>query len=165
MTLMPYAKQVLGLVGCLALTFGAAAMGGIASAKARGFYRELIRPPWAPPGWLFGPVWSALYLLMGIAAWLVWREHGFGPAAPALSLFFVQLLVNALWTWIFFVWHKGALAFIEVLVLWALILATTLAFRQVRPLAAVLLLPYLAWVTFAAALTYAEWKRNPKLLG
>ena len=102
---------------------------------------------------------------MGIAAWLVWREHGFGPAAPALSLFFVQLLVNALWTWIFFVWHKGALAFIEVLVLWALILATTLAFRQVRPLAAVLLLPYLAWVTFAAALTYAEWKRNPKLLG
>jgi len=162
---MPLAPQLLGLAGWLVLTFGMAAIGGIASAKARGFYRDLVRPGWAPPGWLFAPVWSTLYLLMGIAAWLVWREGGFAPAATALTLFIVQLLVNALWTWIFFVWRKGALAFLEVLLLWALILATTLAFRQVRPVAAVLLLPYLAWVTFASALTFAEWRRNPGLLG
>jgi tryptophan-rich sensory protein len=101
---------------------------------------------------------------MGVAAWLVWRERGFRKARVTLSLFLIQLAVNALWTWLFFVWHLGALAFGEILILWALILCTVIAFWRVRPIAGALLLPYLAWVTFASALTYAVWQHNPALL-
>jgi len=157
-------KQIPGLVAWLAISFAAAALGGLASADAAVFYRELARPGWAPPAWLFAPVWSLLYLLMGLGAWLVWRERGFRKASLALSLFLVQLGANALWTWLFFVWHLGALAFGEILVLWLLILGTVIAFWRVRPLAGTLLLPYLGWVTFATALTYSVWKRNPSLL-
>lgn len=157
-------KQILGLLAWLAISFSAAAVGGLASADAATFYRDLARPGWAPPGWLFAPVWSLLYLLMGIAAWLVWRVRGFRNASFALSLFLVQLGANALWTWLFFVWHRGAFAFAEILVLWLLILGTVIAFWRVRRLAGALLLPYLGWVTFASALTYAIWKRNPGLL-
>jgi translocator protein len=105
-----------------------------------------------------------LYLLMGIAAWLVWRGPGFRGARIALALFLVQLAANALWTWLFFAWQKGALAFGEILVLWTLILATVIAFWRVRPLAGALLLPYLAWVSFACALSYSIWQMNPRLL-
>jgi len=161
----PLSSQLVGLLGWLGLAFAAAAIGGFASASAGDFYRQLVRPEWAPPGWLFGPVWSVLYLLMGVAAWLVWRARGFRGARAALSLFLVQLAANALWTWLFFAWRQGALAFAEILVLWALILATTIAFWRVRPLAGALLLPYLAWVSFACALTWATWKLNPLILG
>ena len=160
----PMPKQILGLVAWLTISFAAAALGGLASADAEGFYRELARPEWAPPAWLFAPVWSLLYLLMGIGAWLVWRERGFRKASATLSLFLVQLGANALWTWLFFVWHLGALAFGEILILWLLILCTVIAFWRVRPLAGVLLFPYLGWVAFASALTYSVWKRNPSLL-
>jgi benzodiazapine receptor len=158
-------KQLLGFAGWLVLTFAAAAIGAVASAQARTFYLQLIRPEWAPPGWLFAPVWTALYLMMAIAAWLVWRDHGFRRAGGALTLFVVQLAANAVWTWLFFVWHQGALAFAEILLLWALIAATTIAFRRLHAWAAALLLPYLAWVSFAAALTYATWQLNPAILG
>ena len=157
-------RQILGLVGWLAISFAAAAVGGLASADAGAFYRELIRPAWAPPSWLFAPAWTLLYLLMGIAAWLVWRKEGFRRASPALTLFLVQLGANALWTWLFFVWRLGAFAFAEILILWVLILCTLVAFWRVRPLAGALLIPYLAWVTYASALTYAIWKGNPGLL-
>jgi tryptophan-rich sensory protein len=157
-------RQILGLVGWLAVSLAAAAVGGLASADAGAFYRELIRPAWAPPSWLFAPAWTLLYLLMGIAAWLAWREGGFRKASAALTLFLVQLAANALWTWLFFVWRRGALAFAEILVLWVLILCTIVAFWRLRPLAGALLFPYLAWVTYASALTYAVWKRNPGLL-
>lgn len=158
-------KQVAGLLGWLAVSFVAAGIGGFASANAGGFYQQLARPAWAPPSWLFGPAWTLLYLLMGVAAWLVWRERGFRGARAALSLFLIQLAVNALWTWLFFVWRMGALAFGEILILWALILCTVGAFWRVRAIAGALLIPYLAWVTFASALTYAVWQRNPALLG
>jgi tryptophan-rich sensory protein len=164
MALSSMPRQLLGLLGWLGVTFAAAAVGGFASANAGDFYQELTRPGWAPPAWLFGPVWTLLYFLLGIAAWLVWREHGFRKARIALSLFLLQLAVNALWSWLFFVWKLGALAFAEVLILWVLILCTVVAFWRVRPLAAALLLPYLVWVTFASALTYAVWQRNPALL-
>lgn len=157
-------KHIPALVGWLALSFSAAAVGGLASANAGGFYQELSRPAWAPPSWLFAPVWTLLYLFMGIAAWLVWKAQGWRHAASALSLFLVQLALNALWTWLFFVWRLGAVAFIEILVLWALVACTLVAFWRVRPLAGWLLLPYLLWVGFAAALTYAVWRRNPLLL-
>ncbi len=158
-------KQLLGLLVWLALTFATAAIGAVASARADVFYRELVRPSWSPPAWLFGPVWSALYLLMGIAAWLVWREGGFGKARTALSLFIVQLAANALWSWLFFGWRQGALAFVEIIVLWLLIVATIVMFWRVNRLAGALLFPYLAWVTFAAALNFAIWQLNPQLLG
>jgi tryptophan-rich sensory protein len=154
-----------GLAGWFALTFVAAAIGARASVDAQSFYAELSQPAWAPPAWLFGPVWTALYALMAIAAWLVWRAHGFAAARIALVLFIVQLACNALWSWLFFAWRRGALAFVEVLILWLLIAATVVAFWRLSKLAGVLLVPYLCWVTFAAALTLAVWQRNPALLG
>lgn len=158
-------RQWLGLAGWLTLAFATAAIGAAASVGAKTFYAELVRPAWAPPGWLFGPVWTALYALMGVSAWLVWRARGFAGARAALALFIVQLVVNALWSWLFFAWRLGGAAFAEVLLLWCLILATAIAFRRTSTLAVVLLLPYLAWVTFAAALTLAVWRLNPALLG
>jgi translocator protein len=158
-------RQGIGLAGWLLASFAAAAVGGVASANAGDFYQQLARPAWAPPSWLFGPVWSVLYLLMGIGAWLVWRERGFRGARAALTLFVAQLAANALWTWLFFAWRRGALAFGEILLLWVLIAATIAAFWRVRPLAGALLIPYLLWVTFATALTVAVWQRNPGLLG
>ena len=164
MTHSNFAKQALGLLGWLVASLAAGGVGAIASASAAGFYNELLRPQWAPPGWLFGPVWSALYVLMGIAAWLVWRAHGFRGASTALLLFVAQLLVNALWTWIFFVWHQGALSQAEIIVLWLLIASTIMAFWRLQRLAALLLVPYLAWVSFATALTLSLWRLNPGLL-
>jgi len=158
-------RQIVGLCGWLLLAFAAAGVGGMASARAGTFYAELVRPDWAPPGWLFGPVWSVLYILMGVAAWLVWRARGSGEARGALLVFVAQLAANALWTWLFFVWKQGALAFAEILLLWILIAVTMVLFWRVSRLAAGLLLPYLAWVSFAAALSYAIWQRNPGLLG
>lgn len=158
-------RQALGLAGWLAASFAAAAIGGYASATAARFYGALVQPPWAPPVWLFGPVWSVLFVLMAVAAWLVWRKHGFRGAQVALALFVVQLVANALWSWLFFAWQRGALALAEIVVLWLLIAATCLAFLPLHRTAAVLLLPYLLWVTFAAALTFSLWQRNPTVLG
>jgi tryptophan-rich sensory protein len=161
---LPLSKQVLGFLGWLLVCLAAAALGGLASAQAGVFYQALLRPDWAPPGWLFGPVWTVLYLLMAVSAWLVWRAGGFRNAGFALSMFLFQLAVNALWTWLFFVWHLGAAALAEIMVLWLLIVATVSLFWRHHRLAAVLLLPYLAWVSFAAVLTWAVWKHNPHLL-
>lgn len=154
----------MGLPGWLALTGAAAAAGGFASADAAHFYAQLVRPGWAPPAWLFAPVWTLLYVLMGIAAWLIWRARGWRGAPAALSVYSAQLVANALWTWLFFGWHRGAWAFGEIILLWILIVATIALFWRIRRLAAVLLLPYVVWVSFASALTYAIWALNPQLL-
>ena len=156
--------QTVGLVAWLAVAFAAAAVGAVASIDAASFYTQLVRPAWAPPASVFGPVWTVLYLLMGIAAWLVWREQGARGLALALGLFFAQLGANALWSWLFFAWRNGALAFAEVLVLLALVVATVAAFWRIRRLAGALLVPYAAWVCFASALTFAVWQGNPKVL-
>jgi len=102
---------------------------------------------------------------MGIAAWLVWRVGGFRPAKSALTLFLVQLAPNALWSWLFFGWRRGAFAFADILLLWALIVATLISFWRIRPLAGALLVPYLLWVSFASALNYSVWQLNPQVLG
>ncbi len=101
---------------------------------------------------------------MAIAAWLVWRSGGFSNNRVALSLFLLQLVVNALWSWLFFAWHQGGLALADIALLWILILATTVSFWKVRPLAGMLLIPYLLWVSFAAVLNYAMWQLNPQIL-
>lgn len=157
--------QAVGLLCWLLLTFAAAGLGAAASVNAGSFYAQLMRPAWAPPGWLFGPVWTLLYTMMGVAAWLVWRAHGFRGAGTALLLYVLQLLANALWTWLFFQWRQGALAFAEIVVLWLVLLATVLAFRRLNSWAGLLLLPYVAWVSFAGALTYVTWQLNPQILG
>jgi tryptophan-rich sensory protein len=156
--------QGLGLAGWLAVTFVAAAAGAVASMDAPVFYGQLDKPGWAPPAWVFGPVWSVLYTLIGIAAWLVWRERPARRVEGALGLYLVQLVANALWSWLFFGWRQGALAFAEVLLLWLLIVATTAAFWRLHRGAALLFLPYLAWVSFASVLTWSVWQRNPGLL-
>jgi tryptophan-rich sensory protein len=158
-------KQLVGLVGWILASFVAAAIGSAASIQAGPFYTQLVRPEWAPPSSVFGPVWTVLYLLMGIAAWLAWRVAGFRAARTALTLFLVQLVVNALWSWLFFAWHRGAGAFADIVLLWLLIVATVIGFWRVRALAGVLLLPYLAWVSFASALNFAVWQLNPQVLG
>jgi translocator protein len=162
MTPRSLSSQLLGLAGWLLAAFAAGAVGAVASVDAASFYAQLSKPSWAPPAWVFGPVWSALYVLMGIAAWLVWRSPG-SKAVP-LSVFSVQLAANALWSWLFFAWHRGALAAIEVLVLLALIVATVATFWRISRLAALLLVPYVLWVGFASALTWAVWRSNPGLL-
>jgi tryptophan-rich sensory protein len=162
MTARSLPSQLVGLLGCLLVVFAAAALGAIASANAGAFYAQLNKPAWAPPASWFGPVWSVLYLLMAVSAWLVWRSAR--PKAAALGVFGAQLAANALWSWLFFAWHRGALAAAEVLVLLALIAWTIAAFRRVSRPAALLLLPYLAWVGFASVLTWSVWRRNPGLL-
>lgn len=160
----PAPHPLLGLLYWLLLCFAAAAIGGLASANAQDFYGQLIRPSWAPPAWLFGPVWTLLYIMMGVAAWLVWKDKGWDKAGMALRLFVVQLGANALWTWIFFVWHMGALAFVEILMLWVLIVWTLVAFWRVRKAAGLLLVPYLLWTSFATVLSFFMWQGNPQTL-
>lgn len=162
---MARTQQIIGLAAWLLLSFVAAALGAGASVRAAEFYQQLAQPAWAPPSSVFGPVWSVLYALMGIAAWLVWREGGWHRQRGVLALFVIQLAINALWSWLFFAWHHGALAFADIMLLWLLIVATTVGFWRVRPLAGALLLPYLAWVSFASALNFAVWQLNPQLLG
>jgi benzodiazapine receptor len=158
-------KQIIGFIIWLAISFSAAGIGAVASVTAADFYMQLVRPMWAPPAALFGPVWMTLYALMGISAWMIWRVAGFAAAKTALTLFLIQLAVNALWSWVFFVWHLGVGAFVNIVVLWVLITATLISFWRIRVLAAVLLIPYLLWVSFAAALNFSIWQLNPLLLG
>ena len=165
MARLPVSRQILGLAGWLVITSIAAMIGGAASINAGSFYTQLVLPAWAPPSWVFGPVWTVLYALMGIAAWLVWRADGFRAARGALTLYVVQLAPNALWSWLFFGWHRGALAFADILLLWVLIIVTLIAFWRVRALAGALLVPYLLWVSVASALNYAVWQLNLQSLG
>ncbi|HEX6549770.1 MAG TPA: TspO/MBR family protein [Gammaproteobacteria bacterium] len=157
-------RQLYGLFGWVLASAVAAALGGLASIKAATFYMQLTRSAWAPPAYVFGPVWTLLYAMMAVAAWLVWRQGGFRAARTALSLFLVQLAANALWSWLFFAWHLGAAAFIDIVLLWLLIAATLVAFWRQSKTAAALLIPYLLWVSFAMALNYSVWQLNPALL-
>lgn len=156
-------KQVIGLLVFIAITALAAALGAWGSANAPTFYQALTLPSWAPPAWLFGPVWTLLYLLMAVAAWLVWRaQHP--STQSALVLYFAQLVFNALWSWCFFGWQQGGLALAVIAVLWVLLVLTIRAFWRIKPLAGALLLPYIAWVSFAAVLNAVVWQLNPTLL-
>lgn len=161
---MKWSTQALGALGWFTITFTAAALGAWASTSAASFYATLALPAWAPPASLFGPVWTLLYAMMAVAAWLVWRERGTAATRPALTLYLLQLGVNALWSWLFFGWRLGALAFVDILLLVMLVVATLIAFARIRALAAVMLLPYLGWITFASALNLAVWRANPGVL-
>ncbi len=141
------------------------AVGGISSIATISaiptWYRGLSKPAWNPPDWVFGPAWTVLYILMGVAAWLVWRA-GWGNSAVKVALVFfaVQLVFNGLWTVLFFGLRSPGAGLVEIIILWLLIVATMVLFFRVDRLAGVLLLPYLAWVTFASALNAAVWSLN-----
>lgn len=165
MTYFSRQKQFLGLIAWFVLSFAASFVGAIASIQAKSFYGLLSQPVWAPPPWLFGPVWTVLYAMMAVAAWLVWRNRGIQANRNALILFLTQLAFNALWSWLFFSWKLGAWALADIALLWVLILATMVSFWRVNKLAGALLIPYLLWVTFAAALNHALWQSNPQILG
>jgi tryptophan-rich sensory protein len=148
----------------VAITFVGAALGALASRDAATFYGALQLPSWAPPSSVFGPVWTLLYLLIAIALWRAWGAAPAGQRAAPIGLFLAQLVANALWSWLFFAWHRGGSALLDIGVLWLLIVATIVVFRRHDKVAAWLLAPYLAWVSFAAALNYAVWQANPGAL-
>lgn len=150
--------DVLALVVCILVCFAAAAIGGIWTSRSVGtWYKEIEKPSWNPPSWIFGPVWTVLYLMMGIALWLVWREKA---SALPLGLFAVQLVLNAAWSGLFFGLRLPGPAFAEIVLLWLAIVGTVVAFRPIAPAAAYLLLPYLGWVSFAAVLNFTVWRLN-----
>ncbi len=148
----------LALVGWLALCFAASLTGLFVSTN--GWYAALVKPAWNPPAWIFGPAWTLLYVLMAVAAWLVWRDGGWKKQRLPLGLFLVQWFLNALWTPLFFGLHRSGPAFAEIVLLWLTLAATLWSFTRVRKAAGVLLVPYLAWVTFAAALNFTIWRLN-----
>jgi tryptophan-rich sensory protein len=151
--------RLLALAGWIALCLAAGGIGAVVSGPDE-WYRALNKPTWNPPAWVFGPVWTTLYVMMGVAAWLVWLRRA-RPGAPlALVLFAIQLALNAAWSWIFFGGHQIGAAFAELLLLWAALVATLLAFRRVRPAAAWWLVPYWAWTSFAAVLNGTLWWLN-----
>jgi translocator protein len=148
----------LALGGWLVASFSAATLGALFSPGE--WYAALAKPSWNPPAWLFGPVWSALYTMMAVAAWLVWKRGGFAAQRTPLALFLVQLALNAAWSPLFFGLQWPGVAFAEILLLWLAIVATLVSFLRVNKVAGWLLAPYLAWVTFAAVLNFTLWRMN-----
>jgi len=149
-------RNSLSLAGFIVVTFCAPLLGVGAAPGA--WYVALNKPAWNPPAWIFGPAWTLLYMLMAVAAWLVWKRAGW---RRPLMLYFIQLALNAAWTPIFFGAHALGWALAEIVVLWAAILLTLLSFHRVHRPAGWLLVPYLAWVTFAAILSFTLWRLNP----
>lgn len=133
--------------------------GSVTASEIPTWYAHLNKPSWNPPSWLFAPVWTALYILMGIALYLVWK-----PATPfkatAIVLFSIQMLLNFSWSYIFFAKHHAGWAFVDIMALWIAILLTIIAFGRISKTAAWLLLPYIFWVTFASVLNYTIWQMN-----
>lgn len=161
MTHTPPKHPWIGLFVLIVLCFIAASIGGaVTGPKIDSWYAILTKPSFNPPNWIFGPVWTTLYLMMALAAWLVWRERGWAGAKGPLTLFAVQLALNVLWSCLFFGLESPGLAFVEVLVLWAAIAATMAAFWLRSKPAGLLFLPYLAWVSFAAVLNFTIWRLN-----
>lgn len=154
-------KVWLGLIVWIALSFSAGVVGSVATAMGvEGWYRTLAKPSWTPPNWIFGPVWSTLYLLMGVAGWLVWKQAGFRAARQPLLLFAIQLVLNGMWSWMFFAFQRPDWALANIVLLWLAIVATIVAFFRRSFLAGLLLVPYLAWVSFATILNFAIWRLN-----
>lgn len=138
-----------------------AALGSLATnPEIPRWYAGLRKPSFTPPNWLFGPVWTTLYIAMAVAAWMVWKRTGWQESNGALTLFAVQLVLNLAWSFIFFKFHRPDLALLEIILLWAAIAATILKFAPISKGAALLLAPYLAWVTYAVALNFAIWRMN-----
>ena len=151
----------IGLVVFVVVCLGAGGLGAIATTpEIEGWYTTIEKPSWNPPDYVFGPVWTTLFVMMAIAAWMVWKPEGFQAATMPLTLFAVQLGLNVAWSWIFFGMHQPGWAFLEIVVLWVAIVATTVAFFRRSKIAGWLMVPYLAWVSFASVLNFTIWRLN-----
>lgn len=158
---MPSRYEWLALAGFLGLCFLVAGVGSWLTTPALdSWYATLRKPAWTPPNWLFGPVWSALYLSMALAAWLVWRKRQVAKVRLPLSVFFLQLALNGVWSGLFFTLQSPRAAFFDIVVLWGMIVVTLLCFLRVSVAAGWLFAPYLGWVTFAVALNFSIWQLN-----
>jgi len=154
-------RQIAVFIGMLAVCFAAAGIGArITSHSVNDWYQNLRKPEWTPPDWVFGPVWTMLYALMAVAAWMVWRRAGWAAAKFSLTLFGIQLLLNVGWSLCFFGFKSPGLAGGEIVVLWLAISATIAAFWHHSPPGSLLLAPYLTWTSFAAVLNFAIWRLN-----
>lgn len=153
--------QVVGFLVILLGCFAAGLLGNLVTMpELPGWYAQLAKPSWTPPDAIFGPVWSLLYLMMATAAWLIWRQGGLVHGWVPLGLFAVQLVLNSLWSILFFKLQRPGWAAVEIVVLWLAIFVTMLVFSQRSTLAGLLLLPYLVWVGFASLLNWAIWQMN-----
>lgn len=151
-------STAIGLLISLLLSFAA---GWFGSRFPPGlWYAELTKPAWTPPNYIFGPAWTTLYILMAVSAWLVWKKVGFRSAAVPLTVYLLQLFLNALWSYLFFGLHNTGLALINICFLWLAILMCTILFYRHHRIAAYLLVPYLIWVSYAAALNFEIWRIN-----
>lgn len=149
------------LLGFFAATFAAAALGSAATTTSVGtWYADLAKPTWNPPRWIFGPVWTVLYIFMAVAGWRVWRHHENPGTRPALVWFFVQLALNSLWSFLFFGLRRPDLALIEIFVLLTALVVLQLKFWRIDRVAGVLWVPYVAWVSFASVLNATVWWLN-----
>lgn len=155
----PTSRPALVLVGWLALCFAAAVTAVFVSTA--GWYAGLHKPSWNPQAWVFGPTWTLLYAMMAVAAWLVWRAGGWKTQRWALGWFLLQWILNTMWTPLFFGLHRVDLAFADIIALWLALAVTIGLFWRARKAAGALLIPYLAWVSFAAVLNFTIWQMNP----
>jgi tryptophan-rich sensory protein len=154
-------SDLTGLVVSILICFAVAGLGSLATnPEIPNWYQTIRKPAWTPPNWLFGPVWTLLYLAMAVAVWLVWKRAGWEANGGALWLFVIQLALNLAWSFIFFKFHNPAWAFVDIVFLWLAILVTIVRFAGISSAAALLLVPYLIWVTYAASLNFAIWRMN-----
>jgi translocator protein len=149
-----YLKLIISVGACLLVGFVA---GMFTSSSITSWYATLAKPSFSPPNWLFAPVWTLLYILMGIALYLVWNSHG---SKIAITFFIIQLALNFAWSFLFFSLQNPLLAFIDILLLWAMIIVTALLFFPLSRTAAILLIPYFLWVSFAALLNFSIYWLN-----
>lgn len=155
-------RTAMALLAFLAVTYAVAALGAVLTARSvADWYPGLTKPSWTPPAWVFGPVWSLLYTLMAVAAWLVWRRLGGAAATLPLALYGLQLGLNLAWSALFFYAHQPAWALVDIVALWLAIVGTLLVFWRAAPPAGGLLVPYLLWVSYALTLNYGIWRLNP----
>ena len=161
LTNMSKTRQLPALAVFLITTFAASAPGGWATTSSvASWYPGLHKPAWNPPSWIFGPVWTALYITIGVAAWLVWRRRAERSIGPAMTAWAVQLALNAGWSIVFFGLRQPGWAVVEISALWCAIAVTIALFARHSRSAAWLLVPYLAWVSFATVLNVAIWRLN-----
>lgn len=161
MTLAAPAQPKLAFVISLVLCLAAGGLGSFATAvKIPTWYATIAKPSWNPPNWIFGPVWTTLYILMAVAAWMIWMRAEQPGAGRALAWFGVQLILNTVWSFLFFAMENPGAAFVEVVGLWLAIAVTIALFSRISPIAAWLLVPYIAWVTFASCLNFTIWRLN-----
>lgn len=150
--------KIIGLVVWILICFLPAIIGS--QFGPGDWYQALNKPEWNPPNWIFGPVWTLLYVLMGISVWIIWKSYGLKTAAIPIAFFIVQLILNALWSWFFFGLENVGLAFVDIIALWTFILITLILFWKLNTWSGVLLIPYIAWVSFATILNYNIWQLN-----